>query len=155
MNRDDVKAEWRQATETLGAAITLLANGYNRDAMSRCYYAMMHAAKAGLATKGIETHSHRGVASLFGMHFVKTGELPSELGTNLRKANAARQNADYEARVEITGDQTRRECERAHDFVTTVREHLKRSDLREDELAEVPALPEGITPPVPGADRGV
>ena len=31
-----------------------------------------------------------------------------------------------------------------------VRGHLKRSGLREEELADVPALPEGGTPPSPG-----
>ena len=146
MNRDDAKAEWKRATETLGAATTLVANGYNNDAVSRSYYAMLHAAKASLATKDIEADSHRGVAAMFGKHLVKTGEVDAEHGRNLRRADAARQDADYQARLEFTSDQTRRECERARDFLTKVREHLKRSGLREDELAEIPALPGGRTP---------
>lgn len=146
MKRDDVKAEWKRATETFGATTTLVANGYNNDAISRSYYAMLHAAKAGLATKDIETDSHRGVAAMFGKHLVKTGEVGAEQGRNLRRADAARQDADYQARLEFTSEQTHRECERAHDFLTKVREHLKRAGLREDELAEIPALPGGRTP---------
>lgn len=78
MNRDDVKAEWKRATETFGAATTLVVNGYDNDAISRSYYAMLHAAKAGLATKEIEADSHRGVAAMFGKHLVKTGEVGAE-----------------------------------------------------------------------------
>ena len=80
MNRDDVKAEWKRATETLGATMTLASSGYNNDAISRSYYAMLHAAKAGLATKDIETDTHRGVAAMFGKHLVKTGEVGAEQG---------------------------------------------------------------------------
>lgn len=146
MNRNEVKAEWRRATETLGAATTLVNNGYNSDAIARSYYAMLHAAKAGLATKEIETDSHRGVAAMFGKHLVKTGEVGPEQGKNLRRANSARQNADYQAQLQFTSDEAYRECERAHDFLTTVRQHLKRAGLHENELAGVPALPEGGTP---------
>ena len=92
MNRNEAKAEWKRATETLGAATTLLNSGYNSDAIGRSYYAMLHAAKAGLATKDIETDNHRGVATMFGKHLVKTGEVSPEQGKNLRRANATLQN---------------------------------------------------------------
>ena len=35
MNREDVTAKWERATETLGAATTLVTSGYNNDAVSR------------------------------------------------------------------------------------------------------------------------
>ena len=54
MNREDAKAEWKRAAVALGATCTLAINGYNNDAVSRAYYAILHAAKAGLATKGID-----------------------------------------------------------------------------------------------------
>ena len=110
-----------------------------RSLISRSYYAMLHAAKAGLATKDIETGTHRRVAPMFRKHLVKTGDVGAEHGTNLKRADAARQDADYQARLEFTRDQSYRECERAHDFLTTVHKHLKRAGLREDELTEVPA----------------
>ena len=141
MNRNEAKAEWKRATETLGAATTLAISGYNNDAIARSYYAMLHGAKAGLATKEIETDSHRGVATMFGKHLVKTGEVDPEHGSNLRRAGAARQNADYQAELEFTSEEACTECERAHSFLTTVRQQLKRAGLREDELAALPALP--------------
>jgi len=141
VNREDAKAEWKRATVSLGATYTLAINGYNNDAVSRAYYAILHAAKAGLATKGIDAESHRGVAAMFGKEFVNTGQMEAEHGRNLRRAEAARQNADYRAHMEFTGEQTQREGERAHGFLTEMRNQLKSAGLREDELAAVPEVP--------------
>lgn len=80
MNREDARAEWKRATTGLGAANTLAISGYNNDAVSRAYYAILHAAKAGLATKGIDAGSHRGVAAMFGKEFVKTGQMEAQEG---------------------------------------------------------------------------
>ena len=41
--------------------------------VSRCYYAMFFMAEAVLLTKGLRASSHKGVISLFGEHFAKTG----------------------------------------------------------------------------------
>lgn len=38
-------AEWRRALECLGAAEVCRDNGFYADAVSRAYYAIMHAAK--------------------------------------------------------------------------------------------------------------
>ena len=48
MNRNMVVAEWIRARESLRAAQTLTRNGLYADAISRAYYAILHAAKAGL-----------------------------------------------------------------------------------------------------------
>lgn len=154
MNREDARAEWKRATTGLGAANTPAISGYNNDAVSRAYYAILHAAKAGLATKGIDAGSHRGVAAMFGKEFVKTGQMEAQEGRNLRRADAARQNADYQARMEFSDDEAYRECERAHDFLTKMREQLKSAGLRGDELTSVPELP-GSKSMRSGGDPGV
>ena len=41
--------------------------------VSRCYYAMFFMAEAALLTKKLSASSHKGVTSLFGEHFIKTG----------------------------------------------------------------------------------
>ena len=41
--------------------------------VSRCYYAMFFMAEAALLTKKLSASSHKGVISLFGEHFIKTG----------------------------------------------------------------------------------
>ena len=69
-------------------------------ACNRAYYAMFDAARAALLvecgsidTAGIKTHS--GLISAFGLHLVKTGRVPIELGKALNKAEELRLLADY------------------------------------------------------------
>jgi len=45
MNRNMVVAEWNRARESLRAAETLTRDGLYADAISRAYYAILHAAK--------------------------------------------------------------------------------------------------------------
>ena len=49
MNLALVRAEWQRAAYALGAADVLQQAGYPADALSRAYYATLHAAKAALA----------------------------------------------------------------------------------------------------------
>ena len=129
MSHEIAKAEWERATEGLGAARTLVVNGYNKDAVSRCYYAMLHAAKAGLIAKGIDAETHRGVSAMFGKHLVTTGEVDGEQGRNLRRAAAAREDADYRAHANVTREQAQREVERAERFLNAIQKHLERSSV--------------------------
>ncbi len=48
MRQHQVQAEWRRAQKALQAAALLQQNGLAEDAISRAYYAAMHAAKAAL-----------------------------------------------------------------------------------------------------------
>lgn len=51
--------------------------------VSRSYYAMFFVAEASLLTKNLSASAHKGVISLFGEHFVKTGIFDRELGKAL------------------------------------------------------------------------
>ena len=53
MNRDVVAAEWRRSTQSLQAADLLSREGYREDAVSRAFYAILHAAKAALLAHGL------------------------------------------------------------------------------------------------------
>jgi len=48
-----VLAEWRRALDSLAAAELLAAEGYGADAISRAYYAALHAAKAALQVRDV------------------------------------------------------------------------------------------------------
>ncbi|MDK2864888.1 MAG: hypothetical protein PWP37_1080 [Thermotogota bacterium] len=54
--------------------------------VSRTYYAMFFMAEAVLLTKNLSASSHKGVMSLFGEHFVKTGIFDREMGKALNDA---------------------------------------------------------------------
>ena len=67
-------AEWRRAVKSLGAAEVLMHSGYSEDAASRCYYAILHAAKLALFVRDVDTASHAAMRRMFGLHLVRSGE---------------------------------------------------------------------------------
>ena len=68
-----IRLEIERGDEALKSAELLLAAGLQRDAMSRTCYAVLHYARALLATKSLSPKSHQGVLQVFSQHFVKTG----------------------------------------------------------------------------------
>lgn len=66
-----------------------------RECASSMYFAVFHAAEALLYAKGIEAGSHKAVASLLALHFVRPGTLPRETSAKFSALMAARHDADY------------------------------------------------------------
>src|SRR5215510_7925569 len=85
MNRTLVLAEWQRAGQALRAAEVLTDAGYPADALSRAYYATLHAAKAALSVHNVVTASHAAVRRMFGLHLIRTGEIEREWASNLGK----------------------------------------------------------------------
>lgn len=112
-----------RANEKLVAAELLLVNHLSRVCISRCYYAMFYAAQACLASKSIESRSHRGVIQLFNQHFIKTGKLPKDFSRSLSETYALRQLSDYDEN-ELTHDQAETTLEAARSFVNCVEQLL-------------------------------
>ncbi len=65
-----------RAKETLSETSLLLDAGHLNGAVNRLYYAAFYAARAILATKGLDSSKHSGVISLFNREFVKEGITP-------------------------------------------------------------------------------
>ena len=65
MNRGLLLAEWRRALRSLAAAGLLAREGFAEDAVSRTYYAILHAAKAALLVHDVtvETMPHSAAGS--------------------------------------------------------------------------------------------
>jgi len=66
-----------------------------RECVSSMYFAVFHAAEALLYAKGFEAASHKAVASLLAMHFVRPGTLPRETSAKFSALMAGRHDADY------------------------------------------------------------
>jgi len=109
----------------LRSAEVLLIDGDYDSCVSRCYYAMFFLAEAILLTKGLKASSHKGVISIFGEHFIKTGILGKELGRALNDTYDSRQIGDYAIGFMITKDEAESRLENARNFVTEVEQHLK------------------------------
>lgn len=72
-----------KAEAKLKVAKKLLSSGDYDDAVSRAYYAVFHAAQALLLTEGEKAETHKGVVTLFGLLFIKTGKFKKDLGKYL------------------------------------------------------------------------
>lgn len=62
-----------KAESSIGAAESLLRDGYRDFAAGRAYYAMFYTAEALLAEKELGFKKHVGVHRVFSEHFIKTG----------------------------------------------------------------------------------
>lgn len=97
-NQDRAKREFSGAKEVLIQAEKMLELHFWDAAISRGYYAIFHAARASLYSKGSDPITHRGVATEFGRLFVKANLVEEKFHTILHKAREERQVADYGSR---------------------------------------------------------
>ena len=134
MNMSLVLAEWKRATQSLGAALSCQRHGFYGDAVSRAYYAIFHAAKAILQVHGVSAGSHAGVKRLFGLHVVQAGLVEREWATYLGESSEARLTADYDVETELSKEDADEETERAKAFLIRIRKLLLANGLSADEL---------------------
>ena len=119
-----VAGEWRRAQECLAAAVLCRDNGLYADAVSRAYYAVMHAAKAALAQRDVITTSHRGVQRLFGKDLVMENRIEPVWADYISRGYGERDNADYDVSVIFTAADAQDACDRAADFLNRIRSLL-------------------------------
>ncbi len=134
MNREVVLAEWRRSTQSLRAADLLSREDYPEDAVSRAYYAILHAARAALLVHDVSTSSHAGVKRMFGKHLVLTGRIEREWSRYLATGSDERLVADYDAEMSFSAEESRLECRRAGEFVERIRQYLTENGLTEQDL---------------------
>lgn len=113
-----------KAQTFLRTAERTMSDGDYNSCASRCYYAMFLMAQAALLTKSLSSSSHRGVISLFGEHFAKTGILESHMGRMLNNAYDKRIVGDYGVSVSVAQDEAEHLLDAARDFVGKVKDYL-------------------------------
>lgn len=134
MNRNMVLAEWLRAYASLQAAENLTEDGLYADAISRAYYAILHAAKAALHVHGVAAESHAAVRRMFGLHLVKAGEIEPEWSAYLTAGLDDRLAADYDVETDFSKKEARSECVRAGDFLERIKQYLLKNGLKETDL---------------------
>jgi uncharacterized protein (UPF0332 family) len=113
----NARAEIVAARDALRVAVAALGLGIRRDAMSRTYYAVFHAARALLLLEGLEPKTQGGVGRMVGEHLVRTGKLDGHSGLVLTRLQAYRQASDYSYVFEIDEADARTELAAAEAFV--------------------------------------
>lgn len=134
MNRNMVVAQWSRAREALRAAETLTRDRCYADAISRAYYAILHAAQAALHVQGVTAESHAAVRRMFGLHLVKPGVIEPKWSAYLVESLDDRLAADYDVETSFSQQDARGECRRSREFLGRVKRYLLKNGLKEAEL---------------------
>lgn len=124
MNPENILAEFERAKRALQAASNLHEDGLYEDAVSRSYYAVMHAAKAALLSHDAIAESHAAVGRLFGSVLVLPGLIEAEWADILAREHRRRIAADYGIGTSWEPAESSRLVEEAGAFVQRIREYL-------------------------------
>jgi len=124
-SKNYAKASLERAEKALKSAKLLQENRELEDAASRAYYAMFHAARAILFSKGLTPRTHRGTISIFGEKIIKQGILSEEYADMLRKAFDLRQKSDYELYTQLNAEAVKEAIRNAEKFIKKAKELTK------------------------------
>ena len=91
---------------------------------NRVYYAMFHAEKALLLTRGILGDSHKHVHTQLSNQFVKEGQLPDNTGRDIRLVENIRYVADYSGEKSVTKEEVEEALAKTKNFIEQVKELL-------------------------------
>ena len=86
----------RRSRETWKETKGIIESGYWYAAANRMYYACYYMTSALLLKNGQSAHTHGGIIGLFGLHFIKTGIIPGDLGKFYSQLFELRQTGDYD-----------------------------------------------------------
>ena len=121
--RDELK---RSLDELKGAKI-LQENGLYFKSVVSSYYSVYHAAKAALLLKGLIHKSHEGVERMFGLYYVKTGEIGIDTGKIIGRLMKLREDADYYPESVFRLEDSREALGLAKSFVEAIQGKLGNS----------------------------
>ncbi|MGH7378141.1 MAG: HEPN domain-containing protein [Candidatus Methylomirabilales bacterium] len=121
-----LQAHLEKARQKHEAAVALLKAGFFEDAVSRAYYAAFHAAQAALLTEGQQADTHKGLSTLFGLFFVKTGRIEKRFGRYLANLKDDRETSDYEALAWVDEQVAAKAVQEARELCQAVEEYLSK-----------------------------
>lgn len=119
------KYRLEDSKDKIESAEILFDNGKYKDSTSRSYYAIFSAARALLATKGLDSSKHTGIIALFNQHFVKTGVVKKEMSKLLAGAKVVRERSDYADFVIVSKEEAQEQIHSAKEFVGEIEKALK------------------------------
>lgn len=121
---EEIKKEFYRAEKSLQSARLLLRDNLLEDALSRAYYAILHAARAVLLAEGVNVTSHRAVRRLFGQHLIKSGKLSAYLATILAEEQDDRILADYDVLFDPERERVQKRVDDAEAFLVAIKVFL-------------------------------
>lgn len=92
---DYIKYRFQRAEESFDDALLLAENERWNTVVNRLYYSCFYAVMAILIKNNIETQTHNGTRTQFGLNFIKTGLIDKKYGKLYSKLFDYRQKGDY------------------------------------------------------------
>jgi uncharacterized protein len=92
---DYIKYRFQRAIESYDEALIMAENKRWNAVINRLYYSCFYAVIALLLKNNIETQTHDGARTQFGLNFVKTGKIDKKYGKLFSKLFDYRQKGDY------------------------------------------------------------
>ena len=117
---DLIEYRLQRAFETLEEADYTAKGGYFNAAVNRLYYSCYYAATALMLANGLTSSSHKGIKTMLGLHFVKTGKLDPLYGRIYQQLFENRQSGDYEDFVYCDLELFNELRPQAEDFIKTL-----------------------------------
>ena len=120
-----VGLQMEKAHRFLEQAEEMCKQQYWDIASNRYYYACYHAVQALLIKDELVAHTHDGLLTLFGLHFVKAGKVEPKLGAFLSRMEQLREKGDYNCYYAITEEEIKTIIEPTKELIEKVEELLK------------------------------
>ena len=121
-----VRLRLERAKETLQETKGIAEMKYWRVAANRLYYTCFYAVSALLIKNGYTTHTHSGIITLLGLHFVSKGIISKEQGNFYNKLAALRHTGDYDDWNTICAEDVLPKIPLAEEFINTIEELILR-----------------------------
>ena len=93
--KDYIKYRFHRSEESFEEALILAERNRWNTVINRLYYSCFYAVIAVLLKNNIETQSHDGARTQFGLHIVKEGKVDKKYGKLFTKLFDLRQKGDY------------------------------------------------------------
>ena len=122
--QDYINYRFHRAKESLEEALILLEKEKWNAVINRLYYSCFYAVNALLLKHKIETHSHDGARTQFGLHFIKTGRIDKQHGKLFSKLFDYRQKGDYGDMYDYEEAIVRPLVEPVREFIKELEKHI-------------------------------
>lgn len=124
-NRDDyIKYRFHRAEESFDEALILAEKERWNTVINRLYYSCFYAVIALLLKNDIETQTHDGARTQFGLHFIKTGKIDKAYGKLFTKLFDYRQKGDYGDLFDYDEDIVKPLIEQVKEFIGEIGKYI-------------------------------
>lgn len=124
-NRDDyIKYRFHRAEESFDDALILAEKKRWNTVINRLYYSCFYAVIALLLKNDVETQTHDGARTQFGLHFIKTGKIDKAYGKLFTKLFDYRQKGDYGDLFDYDEDIVKPLIEQVKEFIGEIGKYI-------------------------------